>query len=404
MAGYDINLLKGTPLYDLARNANVYGGKTLSKTEMVFFQQQCREMGFDPAKYGLEVETEDLEGANFKETQKSQKNLANAIDQAYQGQFGKKNNAVQVAKDAETRAYSIINTAKEAFTRNHGETKFAPESLGLRPNFMAPEYKGNLTKYVSDLNAWGQKVTEQYRNADAMTNEELAQLIMANDDRNAEMNVNVTNEVGEQVTETVKDEAKDVKGAVHQEGEETRSAVAQEGELTRSSVHQEGQATRSAVHKEGQATRSAVHREGEATRSAVHREGEATRNAVHQEGELTRGAIYEDGERTRDAVREEGDMTRGTVRTQAKLSEYAIERDIKREIRVEHGRTRYKTQEEAERIIDTLDPLELNRTIKKVRDMAREAGKNALEFIRENPEVTIPGLGIHIWAIRKYFE
>lgn len=371
MAGYDINLLKGTPLYDLARNANVYGGKTLSKTEMVFFQQQCREMGFDPAKYGLEVETEDLEGANFKETQKSQKNLANAIDQAYQGQFGKKNNAVQVAKDAETRAYSIINTAKEAFTRNHGETKFAPESLGLRPNFMAPEYKGNLTKYVSDLNAWGQKVTEQYRNADAMTNEELAQLIMANDDRNAEMNVNVTNEVGEQVTETIKDEAKDVKDAVHQEGEETRSAVAQEGELTRSTVHQEG----------------------EATRSAVHQEGEATRSTVHQEGELTR-----------DVVREEHYITRGTVRVQAKLSEDAIERNINREIRVEHGKTRYKTQEEAERIIDTLDPLELNRTIKKVRDMAREAGKNALEFIRENPEVTIPGLGIHIWAIRKYFE
>ena len=382
MAGYDINLLKGTPLYDLARNANVYGGKTLSKTEMVFFQQQCREMGFDPAKYGLEVETEDLEGANFKETQKSQKNLANAIDQAYQGQFGKKNNAVQVAKDAETRAYSIINTAKEAFTRNHGETKFAPESLGLRPNFMAPEYKGNLTKYVSDLNAWGQKVTEQYRNADAMTNEELAQLIMANDDRNAEMNVNVTNEVGEQVTETIKDEAKDVKDAVHQEGEETRSAVAQEGELTRSTVHQEGEATRSAVHQEG-----------EATRSTVHQEGEATRSTVHQEGELTR-----------DVVREEHYITRGTVRVQAKLSEDAIERNINREIRVEHGKTRYKTQEEAERIIDTLDPLELNRTIKKVRDMAREAGKNALEFIRENPEVTIPGLGIHIWAIRKFFE
>lgn len=360
MAGYDINLLKGTPLYDLARNANVYGGKTLSKTEMVFFQQQCREMGFDPAKYGLEVETEDLEGADFKETQKSQKNLANAIDQAYQGQFGKKNNAVQVAKDAETRAYSIINTAKEALTRNHGETKFAPESLGLRPNFMAPEYKGNLTKYVSDLNAWGQKVTEQYRNADAMTNEELAQLIMANDDRNAEMNVNVTNEVGEQVTETIKDEAKDVKDAVQQATEEIKD-----------DNHQ--------VAKE-------------------------IKGAIHQEGELTRGAIYEDGERTRDVVREEHYITRGTVRVQAKLSEDAIERNINREIRVEHGKTRYKTQEEAERIIDTLDPLELNRTIKKVRDMAREAGKNALEFIRENPEVTIPGLGIHIWAIRKYFE
>ena len=43
MAGFDISQLQGTPLYQLAKNANVYGGKTLSKTEMVFFQQQCRE-------------------------------------------------------------------------------------------------------------------------------------------------------------------------------------------------------------------------------------------------------------------------------------------------------------------------------------------------------------------------
>lgn len=171
----------------MARNANVYGGKTLSKTEMVFFQQQCREMGFDPARYGLEVETEDLEGADFKETQRAQRNLTNSIDQAYQGQFGKKNNAVQVAKDAETRAYSIINTAKEAFVRNHGDVNFTPENLGQRPNFMAPEYKDNLTKYVSDLNAWGNKVAEQYRNADNMTNEQLAAQIMNNDNANTQM-------------------------------------------------------------------------------------------------------------------------------------------------------------------------------------------------------------------------
>lgn len=186
MSGYEIAQLKGTPLYDLARNANVYGGKTLSKTEMVFFQQQCREMGFDPAKYGLEVETEDLEGANYKETQKAQKNLTNSIDQAYQGQFGKKNNAVETAKGAETKAYAIINTAKEAFVRNHGDVNFTPESLGQRPNFMAPEYKDNLTKYVSDLNAWGNKVAEQYRNADNMTNEQLADKIMQNDDKNTQ--------------------------------------------------------------------------------------------------------------------------------------------------------------------------------------------------------------------------
>lgn len=212
MAGYDIAQLKGTPLYDLARNANVYGGKTLSKTEMVFFQQQCREMGFDPAKYGLEIETEDLEGADFKETQRAQRNLTNSIDQAYQGQFGKKNNAVQVAKDAETRAYSIINTAKEAFVRNHGDVNFTPENLGQRPNFMAPEYKDNLTKYVTDLTAWGNKVAEQYRNADNMTNEQLAaqimnndnantQMIMSNDDANTAFQAALTLEVGAELAE-----------------------------------------------------------------------------------------------------------------------------------------------------------------------------------------------------------
>ena len=374
MAGYDINLLKGTPLYDLARNANVYGGKTLSKTEMVFFQQQCREMGFDPAKYGLEVETEDLEGADFKETQKSQKNLANAIDQAYQGQFGKKNNAVQVAKDAETRAYSIINTAKEAFTRNHGETKFIPENLGLRPNFMAPEYKGNLTKYVSDLNAWGQKVAEQYRNADAMTNKELAQLIMANDDKNAAMNAGVTVGVGGAVSQTVKDE-----------GEATREAVKQDGDETRAGVRKEGARTRNAVHNEGVRTRNTVHREGAATRSAVRYEGAATRNTVRQEGAITRSAVHQEGIATRSAVHNEGEATRETVS-------------------YEGAQTREKVQAEADRVIDTLDPLHIDRAVKSVRDMASRAGKSVGDFIKDNPEVMIPGIGVPIWAAGRLFK
>ena len=200
MAGFDISQLQGTPLYQLAKNANVYGGKTLSKTEMVFFQQQCREMGFSPEQYGLEIIPEDIEGENYKETRKNQEKLTNSIRDAYKGQFGKKNNAIETAQGAETKAYAIIHTAKEAFTKAHGENlDFVPDDLGHRPNFMDPQYKDNLTKYVTDLNVWASRVAEDYRNAADMTSKDLAEMVMRNDDKNAAMNAGVTVAVGEAV-------------------------------------------------------------------------------------------------------------------------------------------------------------------------------------------------------------
>lgn len=288
MAGYDIAQLKGTPLYDLARNANVYGGKTLSRTEMVFFQQQCREMGFDPAKYGLEVETEDLEGADYKETQKAQRNLTNSIDQAYQGQFGKKNNAVQVAKDAETRAYSTINTAKEAFVRNHGDdTMFIPESLGLRPNFMAPEYKDNLTKYVSDLNAWGNKVAEQYRNADAMTNEELAELIMQNDDENAAFNAGVTVATGDAVMKNDNEHFEALRNEIQNGTAQIIEQVQIEGGATRVAIRNAKGEIINAVRTAEGHIMSEVQWQSWYTREITINQGERTRQHVTEQNEQT---------------------------------------------------------------------------------------------------------------------
>ena len=204
MAGFDISQLQGTPLYQLAKNANVYGGKTLSKTEMVFFQQQCREMGFSPEQYGLEIIPEDIEGENYKETRKNQEKLTNSIRDAYKGQFGKKNNAIETAQGAETKAYAIIHTAKEAFTKAHGENlNFVPDDLGHRPNFMDPQYKDNLTKYVTDLNVWAGRVAEDYRNAADMTSKDLAEMVMRNDDKNAAMNAGVTVAVGKAVMDNL---------------------------------------------------------------------------------------------------------------------------------------------------------------------------------------------------------
>ena len=201
MAGYEISMLKGTPLYALAKNANIYGGKTLSKTEMVFFQQQCREMGFDPEKYGLEIVQEDVEGADFKETRKNQERLNKSISDAYKSQFDQKN-AYDIAQQAETKAYAVIYTAKDAFTNAHGEQlQFIPEDLGRKPNPMDPKYAKNLNAYVADLTAWAKDVANGYTDASHMTSVELANIIMQNDNENAAINVEVTMGAAEAVME-----------------------------------------------------------------------------------------------------------------------------------------------------------------------------------------------------------
>lgn len=321
-AGFEISQLKGTPLYALAKNANVYGGKTLSKTEMVFFQQQCKEMGFSPEKYGLEIASEDVEGENFKETKKNLEKLTDSINDAYKSQFGRKNNAVETAKSAETKAYAIINTAKEGFVRSHGDNSgFIPENLGQRPNFMAPEYKDNLTKYVSDLNGWAQKVSEQYRNAESKTNEELAKMIMTNSDFNAATNATITQEVGEAVIANDNKNAKDINANVDREGAATRRAVHNEGAATRRTVHNEGAATRRAVHQEGAATRATVINEGIMTRNTVRDEGFKTREAVHGEAAETRNTVRQEGMAVRESVNKNAEETQELEGLSSKVSD-----------------------------------------------------------------------------------
>lgn len=371
MAGFDISQLKGTPLYALAKNANVYGGKTLSKTEMVFFQQQCKEMGFKPEKFGLEIVTEDIEGENFKETRKNQEKLTDSINDAYKSQFGRKNNAVDTAKGSETKAYAIINTAKEAFTKAHGDNnKFVPDSLGQRPNFMDPQYKDNLTKYVTDLNVWANKVAEQYRNAADMTSKDLAAMIMNNDDKNAEFNAEVTVKVGEAVMDNLAELQKQIADGTAQIIKE--------------------------VQIQGGATRVAIkNAKGEVIEAVRTAEGKLM-DEVQWQSWYTRGVVLREGEETRREVRNEGAKTRYAVRTESKKT--------RREVRREGEDTRQEIQQQADRIIETLDPIGKQRAVKAVKDAAAAAGKKLGEFIQENPEFTIPILGIPLWAAKKMFE
>ncbi len=305
-AGFDISQLKGTPLYALAKNANVYGGKSLSKTEMVFFQQQCREMGFDPEKYGLEVVSEDIEGADFKETQKNMEKLTDSINDAYKHQFGKKNNAVATAQGAETKAYAIINTAKEAFTKAHGDnSNFVPDSLGQRPNFTDPQYKDNLTKYVTDFNVWANKVAEQYRNAADMTSKDLAAMIMQNDDANAAMNAGVSVAVGEAVMDKLQDLQKQLEDGTAKVIKEVQI----QGGATRVSIQNaKGEVIEAVKTAEGNLM-SEVQWQSWYTRDIVIDQGEKTRGEVRDEGAKTRGAVHNEGEKIRDEVRETAQQT-----------------------------------------------------------------------------------------------
>ncbi len=106
-----------------------------------------------------------------------------------------------------------------------------------------------------------------------------------------------------------------------------------------------------------------VHDEGAAIRDAVHGEGAVTRDAVHGEGAATRDAVYDEGAVTRAAVHDEGKQTRKQI------------------------------EEEADRIIDTLDPLHVNRAVKSIRDAAARAGEAVEDFISKHPEAVVGILG-----------
>ncbi len=154
------------------------------------------------------------------------------------------------------------------------------------------------------------------------------------------------------------------------------------GEANLNATEQEGAKTRKAVHAEGASTRRTVRNEGAKTRNTVRAEGEATRNTVRQEAVNIRHTVRSEGERTREENHAENAQTRHAIKSDGE-------------------RTRAKVQAEADRVIDTLDPTGINRAIKGIRDMAVKAGKSVGDFITQNPEAIVPGLGVPIWAARK---
>lgn len=93
------------------------------------------------------------------------------------------------------------------------------------------------------------------------------------------------------------------------------------------------------------------------------------------------------------------DMKKGFDRTSRE--NHAEHAQTRRAIKSDGEKSRATIQREADRVIDTLDPTGINRAIKGIRDMAVKAGKSVGDFITQNPEALVPGLGVPIWAARK---
>ena len=183
-SGIDIGVFKGTPLYALANNANVNGGKTLTASEFIIFEQQMKNLGMTFEEFGLRVAPPEQEGASAKETRKNHEQAGTELQKAYRSQFGKA--GVQTAQTAETRADATVKTAYDMFRYEHKDTNFTPKSLGARPQFTDAQYKDNVTQYAVDLNTWANNVKTEYIEATRMSNEQLAQMVMNNDNKNTE--------------------------------------------------------------------------------------------------------------------------------------------------------------------------------------------------------------------------
>ena len=354
--GFSIDALRGTPLYALAQNANVNGGGTLDAAEMFAFQQQMQNMGWTPEQFGLAVETTDNVGETAKDTRKDMQKAGKDLERSYRTQFGKQ--GADAAQTAEQRADAVVKTAYEMFKYEHGNTMFIPQSLGARPKYTNPQYMDDVSRYSADLIQWANDVKQEYINATKMTNEQLAALIMQNDNNNArDIMINDNINAG-QLSDKIDESTKEINQNVDSEGAATRATVRKEGEQTRNEMYSE----MTGLHNHlDEVENREIKRDVRAEWNAIDRAKEI-QDTVTNEGDKTRAKIDEESQKIQELIKEKGDQ-----------------------------------------IIDTLDPMYVNRTVKKVRDMAASAGQSIEDFITNNPGLIVGGIPVAILASRNLF-
>lgn len=350
MAGLEVNSVNA------AQGAN--GAKELKP-------QKEQKIGTVPVGQGYGAASGGGQSEDVKLTNTYGKDFANFAN--FKG--NDKNDAMRIT----TSAY---NTVKKQYMQLQHEYPDVVVNFEPMPD---PQKCGKKREgffnYQQQLDAWRDTALQQINDAREGSTVEVVDEGVAAVNRNtnarAAEGMATTIAVGEAIIENDDENAAEI-----------NTKIGQEGAATRATVQKEGQKTRGAVHAEGRKTRAAVHAEGAATRAAVHSEGDETRRAVRSEGLRTRRVVRGEAGRIRRENRAENDETRQTVKNEGQ-------------------KTRAKVQAEADRVIDTLDPVGIKRAVKGVRDMAARAGKSVGEFISQNPNVLVPGLGIPLWSARK---
>ena len=269
----EISRFKGTAFYDIAVKSNINGGKTLTGVEIQLFENATEGLGVALEDYGLQVSQGDELTA--KQARKNVKTEGKELDKLYKAQFG--NEGKQAVESSEERALGIIETAKMSFERNHRGIEFTPDEVGNRPMFTEAKYKGKPTKYAADLVGWAKDVAASYDLHDKMSNEDLAALIIKNDNANTRdimINDNInaaqlSNEMlqlGNQLLQAVEEGKAEIINTVKEsENRVVRTIRSAEGHIVNVVQNAAGQII-GVVHAEGAMTRNTVRKEAVVTR------------------------------------------------------------------------------------------------------------------------------------------
>ena len=341
--------------------------KTISKDQIL--EMYMNNVYLGAGAYGVEGAAQIYFDKHLKDCDLAELALIAGLPQApsVYNPFNNMDLAVQRRNQVLTRMYKM----RYITTEEYEKAKEEKVHLAKVPQFYTTNKAPYFCDYVmKELEKLGFDETEISQGGYKVVDEGVAAVNRNTNARVAE-GMATTIAVGEAIVENDDENAAEI-----------NTKIGQEGAATRATVQKEGQKTRGAVHAEGRKTRAAVHAEGAATRAAVHSEGDETRRAVRSEGLRTRRVVRGEAGRIRRENRAENDETRQTVKNEGQ-------------------KTRAKVQAEADRVIDTLDPVGIKRAVKGVRDMAARAGKSVGEFISQNPNVLVPGLGIPLWSARK---
>jgi len=277
-----------------------------------------------------------------KKAQKQEKKM-------YENYFGKNNIDAVKNKEAECNR-RVINAFKQLVATGQMSPDELNAAIASRPDMA--DYNGDAESYKTALENWADDVETAMQTNLKSEIRGGTEAVINNDNKNTTLLAGVTVATGEAVMENDNFNA----AVLQKEIQDGTAQIIKQVKL-------EGGATRVAIRNA----------KGEIINAVKTAEGHIM-SEVQWQSWYSRNITIDQGERTRDTVRDEGEATRD------------------------------KVQQEADRIIDTLDPIGAKRAIKSVRDAAARAGKELGDFIKENPEFLIPGLGIPIYAARKLFQ